>query len=301
MERTSVLFDQPMDDRLGELVQGFLSYCAGFRRYSEATVKGYRSDLYAFLRFVRGRGATNPEQVSRDVIMLWASGDGTCAPATIRRRIASVGSFWKYLCLTGIAETSPVRGIPRPRVEPQVPRLATREDTQAMIAEARHSWEFAAVVLLATTGVRRMELAKIEVGDVDLEEGTLLVRGKGAKERKVALPTMAVDAIKLYLPSRRPRRETSRLLVTHVGCVLGRNTIWTLIKRLAKRAGLQPSLSPHWLRHGYATGLLRAGADIRDVQAALGHSDLASTSRYLWASPDRQRAAVEALAAGLRG
>ncbi len=283
-----------------DAVAGFLDYLGSYRGYSIHTVKAYARDLREFRGLLRGRypGAVAPDQVRREMVVQFALSLKGQAPLTVRRKLTAIASFYHFLEDTGSAIPNPARGLPLPKVAQCFPTCLTAEQAQALLEAAHTPWHRAMIALLLFAGLRRSEVAAIALDDLDLEDGQLLVRGKGAKQRVVPLTPLVVEAIREYLRCR-PQTESQHLFVSRVG---GRSiharVAGRMLQHVLQRAGLgEERITPHRLRHTFATHLIRSGVDVRTVQELLGHADLQTTARYLHSDTRTKQAAVGKLAA----
>ena len=283
-----------------EAVAGFIDYLSAYRGYSIHTVKAYARDLREFRSLLRGRypGVVAPDQVQRQMVVQFALSLKGQAPLTVRRKLTAIASFYHYLEDTGSAVPNPARGLPLPKVAQRFPTCLTAEQATVLLEAAHTPWHRVLLTLLLFAGLRRSEVAAITLGDIDLKNAQLLVRGKGAKQRVVPLAPLVVEAIREYLPCR-PQTESQHLFVSRVG---GRSiharVAGRMLQRVLEKAGLgQDGITPHRLRHTFATHLIRNGVDVRTVQELLGHADLQTTSRYLHSDTRTKQAAVGKLAA----
>ena len=300
-----------------EAVAMFLEYLKGYRSCAPISVKAYRRDLRAFSEFLSQRlgQAPSPDQITRQQVMQFAVSLADRAPLTVRRKLWVLSSFFGFLQDMGHVSGNPARRLPLPRLEQQVPVTLTEADAQRLLEAAERPWHKCLVVLLLSTGMRRSEIAQISLEDLDLENRQLLVHGKGAKERVVPLADQAVAAIEQYLPHRvqmvRPPSEAamaaggtrlatqSRHLFVSAwkGQPIHGRCINRMLRIVIRKAGLQgQGITPHKLRHTFATHLIRNGVDIRTVQELLGHADIGTTARYLHSDVRTKLAAVEKLA-----
>jgi len=280
-----------------EAVAMFLEYLQGYRSCAPISVKAYRRDLRAFSEFLsQSLGQTPPpDHITRQQVMQFAVSLADRAPLTVRRKLWVLSSFFGFLQDMGHVSGNPARRLPLPRLEQQVPVTLTEEDARRLLEAAQRPWHKCLAVLLLSTGMRRSEIAQISLEDLDLENRQLLVHGKGAKERVVPLADQAVSAIEQYLPHR-VQTQSHRLFVSQFGEPLCGRAISRMLARTLGKAGLSGrGITPHKLRHTFATHLIRSGADIRTVQELLGHADIGTTARYLHSDVRTKLAAVEKL------
>jgi len=299
------------DHRAGfdEAVVAFLDYLQSYRGYSPHTVKAYARDLRSFQEFLAGRykSVERPDQVQREMVVGFCLAQRGAAPFTVRRRLAAVASFYGFLQDTGQVAFNPARGLPLPKVAHRLPTCLTEQQAKRLLEAAHTPWHRAMVALLLFAGLRRSEVTAITFEDLDLpvrrgKSGQLLVRGKGAKQRVVPLTPMVVQAIREYLRSR-PQSQCTHLFVSRIGGhpIAGR-VANRMLSRVLQEAGLdQEGVTPHRLRHTFATHLIRAGVDVRTVQELLGHADLQTTARYLHSDTRAKQSAVGKLAVAFAG
>jgi integrase/recombinase XerC len=282
-----------------DAVAGFLDYLSSYRGYSVHTVKAYARDLREFLHLLGGSypDVIAPDQVRREMVVQFALSLRGQAPLTVRRKLTAIASFYHFLEDTGSAVLNPARGLPLPKVAQRFPTCLTAEQAGALLDAAHTPWHRAMIVLLLFAGLRRSEVAAITLDDLDMGNAQLLVRGKGAKERVVPLTPLVVEAVKEYLPCR-PQTESQHLFVSRVGGhPLHARVAGRMLQHVLQRAGLgEEHITPHRLRHTFATHLIRSGVDVRTVQELLGHADLQTTARYLHSDTRTKQAAVGKLA-----
>jgi site-specific recombinase XerD len=282
-----------------EAVAGFLDYLGSYRGYSVHTVKAYARDLREFLGLLRGRypGVVAPDQVRREMVVQFALSLKGRAALTVRRKLTAIASFYHFLEDTGSAVLNPARGLPLPKVAQCFPTCLTAEQAHSLLDAAHTPWHRAMVALLLFAGLRRSEVAAIILDDLDMENAQLLVRGKGAKQRVVPLTPLVVEVIREYLQCR-PQTESQHLFVSRVGGhPLHARVAGRMLQRVLEKAGLdQEHITPHRLRHTFATHLIHNGVDVRTVQELLGHADLQTTARYLHSDTRAKQAAVRRLA-----
>jgi integrase/recombinase XerC len=287
---------------LARAVDEFEGYIADARRFSERTVRAYRSDLDRFATFWErdfgeGSAATTPlSRVDTLAVRSYLASlhRSRLASRSLARHLSTLRSFFRWACREGHVEKNPARALPSPRLPRTLPRAMTRPDTERLL-EADGEGPFperdrALFELLYATGLRVSEAAGLDLEDVDFSSRLLRVVGKGNKERIAPFGEEAGEALSAYLPAREERRRgTAReagvddgepLFVNARGGRLTTRSMARLLKRRLRAAGLPAEISPHALRHSFATHLLEAGADLRAIQELLGHASLSTTQKY---------------------
>jgi integrase/recombinase XerD len=285
----------------GEILD-YLAYLELERGLSRNTLEAYRSDLLQFGEFLRRRDLTlNATRHGDIAAFLSELASGTAerppvAAATLARKVAALRSFYRHLRREGALEHDPTADLRGPRKTRTLPRVLTREEVTRLLGEPRGAdpralRDRALLEVMYACGLRASEAIGLELADVDLDEGVLCARGKGAKERLVPIGRQAVGALRAYCRSGRPAligaRPESRMFVNRRGTRLTRQGLYKIVQGHARRAGLQEKMSPHTLRHTFATHLLAGGCDLRSLQEMLGHADLATTQVYTHLSAER--------------
>jgi integrase/recombinase XerD len=284
------------------LLLDFLAYLELERGLSRNTLEAYRTDLLQFGAFLHRRGLRATEAGHGDLAAFLAelaAGNGERPPvaaATLQRKAACLRSFYRHLRREGLIEHDPtaeLRGPPRTK---RLPAVLSREEVVMLLSQPRGSEpralrDRALLEVMYACGLRASEAVGLELADVDLEEGMLRARGKGSKERMVPIGREAVAALGAYLTRGRPLlvgvKVESRLFLNRRGSGLTRQGLYKIIQGHAGRVGLQDKMSPHTLRHTFATHLLAGGCDLRSLQEMLGHADLATTQVYTHLSAER--------------
>ena len=289
---------------LSEAITMFVDYLARYRHYSPLTVHAYASDLQRFADFLKRRLGRSPApcEIDRQLLVQFAVSLSGAAPLTVRRKLACLSSLFKFLQDMGHVTGNPAHGLPLPKKKQPVPVTLSDEHVRRLMAAAHTPWHRTMLTLLLSTGIRRSEATAIKLDDLDLEKGQLLVRGKGAKERVVPLNSFAIQAIREYLQAR-PDTPSRHLFVSRVGAhgIHGR-LVNKMLNQVLARAGLnKEGITPHKLRHTFATHLIRNGVDVRTVQELLGHADLQTTARYLHSDIRTKQAAVTKITSLLAG
>ena len=279
----------------------FLAYLEFERGLSRNTLEAYRSDLLQYGRFLDERGAdavsAKPSDLSDFLADLAAeNGRPAASPATIHRKAACLRSFYRHLRREGILDSDPTATISGPRRGRKLPKVLNRGEVATLLQQPHGTAptalrDKALLELMYACGLRASEAIGIEVTDVDLEVGMLRARGKGSKERVVPIGRAAVQAVRIYLERGRPALVhggiVAHLFVNFRGEPLTRQGLYKIVRRHATTAGLADRMSPHTLRHTFATHLLAGGCDLRSVQEMLGHADVATTQLYTHLSSDR--------------
>ncbi|WP_019645803.1 site-specific tyrosine recombinase XerD [Novispirillum itersonii] len=288
------------------LLEAFLEMMLVERGASPRTIDAYRRDLTDFFASLRGE---DPVQASSDALRRYVQGLAAAglAPRTAARRISALRQFYRFLLAEGRRRDDPTSLLDTPQLGRPLPKFLTEEETARLLAvvssgdDADSLRRRALLELLYATGLRVSELVSLPLASVSRDQPTLIVMGKGAKERLVPLTEVARTAVKTYLPHRRgffPKgARDSRWLFPSPRAQDGhltRDGFFKMLIQIGIQAGIPPTrLSPHVLRHTFATHLLAHDADLRSVQQMLGHSDIATTELYTHVLDDRLRATVQ--------
>ncbi|HVY77936.1 MAG TPA: site-specific tyrosine recombinase XerD [Solirubrobacterales bacterium] len=282
------------ESRFESLVLDFLSYLELERGLSRNTLDAYRSDLHQYGEYLAAHGldalSAGPADIGEFLAEL-ATGNGRPAysSATVHRKAACLRSFYKQLRRDELIGDDPTAALSSPRRAKKLPQVLNYAEVQRLLAAPRGDEptalrDRALLEVMYACGLRASETIGLEVGDVDLHEGFLRARGKGGKERLVPLGRKAIAAISSYMRGGRPKlvgeRHEVRLFVNFRGGPLSRQGLYKIVQRNAREAGLAGRLSPHTLRHSFATHLLAGGCDLRAVQEMLGHADISTTQMY---------------------
>jgi integrase/recombinase XerD len=290
---------QPVRERRFEhLVLDFLAYLEFERGLSRNTLDAYRSDLLQYGRFLEERHTGADEATSADVSDFLAElGSRSASPATIHRKAACLRSFYRHLRREGIRDSDPTASLSAPRRGRKLPQVLSRAEVDRLLEQPRGTEpaalrDRALLELMYACGLRASEAISLAVGDVDVEDGLLRARGKGSKERIVPVGQRALAAVRVYLQRGRPqlvrrKPEEKNLFVNFRGGPLTRQGLYKIVRRHAQTAGLADRMSPHTLRHTFATHLLAGGCDLRSVQEMLGHADVSTTQLYTHLSSGR--------------
>jgi integrase/recombinase XerD len=290
--------------RLTDLVLDFLGHLELERGLSRNTLEAYRSDLQQLGEFLDRHGLSplelTPAELAEFVSELAQGRDGrpACAPATLQRKVACLRSFYRHLRREQVIDHDPARELRAPRTRARLPKVLSRDEVLALLAQPQGNTpgavrDRALLETMYACGLRASEAVALELSDLDMELGVLRARGKGSKERLVPVGGKAIISLRAYLENARPRllgqREESRVFINQRGAALSRQGLYKIVRRHARSAGLEHRMSPHTLRHTFATHLLAGGCDLRSLQEMLGHADIATTQIYTHLSAERLR------------
>jgi integrase/recombinase XerD len=272
-------------------VQSYCDHLSLERGLSARTVEAYRRDLDRLVDFLAARGVTRPADVGAAELreFVYHLKDRGLQASSIRRNVSAIRTYFGYLLAEGVVVGDPTDRVELPRSWRRLPAVLSREEV-ARILEApdpagRFFWRDKAMLEFAyASGVRVSELISLKVRDVDLQEGLALVLGKGARERIVPIGRAALQALIVYLREVRPTLTRGGgegvVFLNARGTPLSRMGVWKILRRQVIRAGIEKRVTPHTLRHSFATHLLEGGADLASVQEMLGHVDIATTQIY---------------------
>ncbi len=308
----------PEQGSIESLTLDFLAYLELERGLSRNTLEAYRSDLLQFGRFMQRRGVAVTVAQHGDLAAFLSELAGTApgagagevalsatprapvaapaAAATIGRKVACLRSFYRHLRREGLIEHDPAAELHGPRKTQRLPRVLTRDEVARLLSQPKGGEPLALrdralLEVMYACGLRVSEVTGLEMADVDLHEGMLRARGKGSKERLVPVGRHASAALSTYFARGRPvllgTHAESKLFVNRRGGGLSRQGLYKIVQGHARGAGLEERMSPHTLRHSFATHLLAGGCDLRSLQEMLGHADLATTQVYTHLSAER--------------
>jgi len=293
-----------------EVIDNFLNYLIVEKGFSENTKLAYQNDLHQLAGFVE------EEAARRGTIPPWAAFDRQSmlryllelkerkyAATTVARKVAAIKSFFGFLVAEGIIRDNPTRDVPSPKVGRSLPRpisiaqarLLLEQPSKLSTLGAKRDW--AMLELLYATGMRVSELVALDLSDIDIEGGSVRCFGKGHKERLIPIYPRAALVLKEYLTEARLHlvrsSEEKALFLNRRGERLTRQGLWQILKGYAKGAGLEAQVTPHTLRHSFATHMLSGGADLRSIQELLGHANISTTQVYTHLTTDHIRRVYE--------
>lgn len=277
-----------------ELLENFFTYLSVEKGLSKNTLSSYAADLKRYTLFLKEREKEIPSALRSDIIDFNETlrNNGYSIPS-ICRYLSSVKALYKYLLIENILDNDPSGNIHMPKKWERLPKALSISEVMDLLQTGFSGKtilrDSAMLELLYSSGLRVSELVKIKLGDIHFDAGFVRIMGKGDKERVVPVNVGALEKIKRYIAEERPetlgKRQSPFLFVTKRGKPMSRQRFWQTLKAIGKQAGLE--ISPHTIRHCFATHLLEGGADLRSVQKMLGHSDISTTQIYTKVTTDR--------------
>lgn len=255
------------------------------KNYSNNTVKAYESDLLSFQKFLNNKDIS---RVSSEDIQKYMHSFGDKTDKTLARALTTLRMFYDFLIRRNIIKESPMDGIASPKIGKYLPDVLSIDEVDRLLdIKPKNNFEFrnkCILELLYSTGLRISELVSLKFENINLDDSLIKVMGKGSKERIVPLNDITTDYLKEYIEKIRPEMlkkvQTDYIFLNNHGKVLTRQAVFKMIKKRALEANIKKNISPHTLRHSFATHMLSNGADIRFIQELLGHSDIATTEIY---------------------
>jgi len=288
-----------MQEQIGK----FLDFLVVEKGYSENTIAAYRNDLSQFAKFLAevNPPITSWAEVEKDNVVNYILylKEREYASSTVARKVAAIKSFFHFLLAEGMIEDDPTVTLDSPTVKKRLPKALSHDLVNRLLTEAGKSSkpkgqrDKALLELLYATGMRVSELVLLNLYDVNLASANVRCFGKGAKERIIPIYDRAVYALEEYLRKGRPRLmkdpDEKALFLNHRGKRLTRQGLWLIIKRYADGIGMGSEVTPHTLRHSFATHMLSGGAGLREVQKLLGHANISTTQVYTHVNSERLR------------
>jgi len=271
-----------------QLIVKFTDYLSWHRNYSQNTVSAYKNTLEKL-----GKKYSNLLNISTDDLRKYLKSNSNLSARTISHKISAINAFYNYYLKEGIIDNNPADGLTRPKLESKLPNVLSIEEISNLLNlevntpfDARNK---AILELLYSSGLRISELTNLELSNIDLDDCLVRVMGKGRKERIVPLGDYAIEALKNYISNYRSalnKKNTTYVFLNNRGTPISRQFIFKTIKEECTKKGIKKNVSPHTLRHSFATHLLKNGADLRIIQELLGHENLSTTQVYTHISND---------------
>ncbi len=273
------------------VLKDFISYLSVERGLATNTLESYQRDLIKYLNFLRQQQLERLEDASRKTItqFLMEEKERGLSPATLTRNLASIRSFYNFLLLEQVVQRNPAAETETPRQEKKLPHVLSFQDVELLLEQPKTKdaiglRDKAMLELLYATGIRVSELVSLGINSINLKTGFLRCEGKGSKERMIPLGSMALFSLQEYLQSGRPKllkvRNEKAFFLNQHGRRLTRQGFWKIFKKYTMQAKISKEVTPHSMRHSFATHLLENGADLRSVQEMLGHADISTTQIY---------------------
>jgi len=281
-----------------QLLDQFLNYLAVEKGLSLNTLDSYSRDLIKYLNFIATKGIKDISQTSDLTVISFISivkREGL-SNRSIARNLTSIKMFYKFLTENNYINSNPTLNMETPKCESKLPQVLSIEEVDFLIQKPDRNTplglrDAAFLELLYATGLRVSEIISLSLNDINLEAGYLIAYGKGSKERVIPIGEVAQNLIKKYLKKARPsllrNKQSHYLFITRIGKPMTRQGFWKLIKKYASSAGIKKNITPHTLRHSFASHLLERGADLRSVQTMLGHVDISTTQIYTHVTTER--------------
>ena len=299
---TKIQREGPHGTTLAPLIRRYIRYLKLERNYSPNTIDAYRHDLHLLLNHLSGQGLT-PTDVKLDDLQRFAAWihERGIGPKSQARILSGVRTFYHYLVVDGYLEVDPTELLESPHLPKHLPEYLTTEEVDRLeaaidLTSAEGHRNRAIIEVFFSCGLRVSELVELKLSNLFLNERFMRVVGKGGKERLVPISQRAAGELELWFDDRRQMRikpgEDDYVFLNRRGHHLTRTMILIMVKRLGEAAGIKKTLSPHTLRHSFATALLRGGADLRVIQVLLGHADIATTEIYTHMDDESLRQAV---------
>jgi integrase/recombinase XerD len=273
------------------LLDGFYTYMVAERRLAPNTVESYGRDLARYCAFIEQGPVPQVRSCTRTHLLNFLSAEQSngLSARSISRMVSSIKTFYNYLIIEGVVVQNPFQDVRTPQRDRRLPNVMSRDEVEALIKAPdtdlplgfrdRTFFE-----VLYATGLRVSELVGLRMDNLNLDAGFVIVMGKGSKQRIVPLGEVALGFLQAYLTRVRPvlmkRSVNSFVFVNRDGLPMSRQGFWKLVKKYCLAAGIAKKISPHTLRHSFATHILEGGADLRSVQMMLGHSDITTTQIY---------------------
>jgi len=266
------------------------------RGLSANTIVAYNHDLITFFDFLNQRGAAPLQITQDDLVSFVAEKRPQLSARSLARCLVSIRTFYRFCVTEGKIESNPARLLGIPKLYQHLPNILNRDEVEALLSQPDPQTDLgrrdkAMLELLYATGLRVTELIGLKINNINLEAGFIRTMGKGSKERIIPMGTKALDALKEYLQDSRPsflqKGKLPYLFLNRRGKPLTRQGFWKILKQYALKAGITRKVSPHTLRHSFATHLLEGGADLRSVQIMLGHADISTTQIYTHVARER--------------
>lgn len=279
------------------LADQFINHLRVERGLADNTIQSYSRDLLRFFQFLEDRKCSPLHATQDDIMDYMSTLQKALSARSCARSLSALKMFFRFLVTEGRIESSPARLLGAPKLPRKLPGVLTRQEVDTLLSQPdpsnkRGQRDKAMLELLYATGLRVSELVGLQMSNINLEAGYVRMVGKGSKERMVPMGTKALEVLKGYLTESRGKllknnKSSSYLFLNSRGNGLSRQGFWKIIKKYGKKAGIRKEITPHKLRHSFASHLLEGGADLRSVQVMLGHADISTTQIYTHITRER--------------
>jgi len=288
----------PLDEPFDAAIEGFLAWCRVEKNLAQNTLESYHRDLERFARWAMDAGLARPEDLPREQFSAYLGHlhDAGLNPRSIARHRVTLRQVYRFLLEEGRITVNPTHLVPSPKLHRKLPEVLSAADVEALLAAPDRATplglrDAAMIELMYAAGLRVSELVNLPLAGLRLQSGYLAVRGKGRKERVIPAGEVAIRLLGQYLSDIRPDFDPDHacraVFVSREGDAMTRQNFWKRLHTYALTAGIAQNVTPHMLRHSFATHLLEHGADLRAVQAMLGHADIATTEIYTHVTRER--------------
>jgi integrase/recombinase XerD len=287
---------QRKENLQNHLLDEFMNQLRVERGLSANTIVAYNHDLITFFDFLNRRGVAPLQITQDDLVSFVAEKRPQLSARSLARCLVSIRTFYRFCVTEGKIESNPARLLGIPKLYQHLPNILNRDEVEALLSQPDPQTDLgrrdkAMLELLYATGLRVTELIGLKMNNINLEAGFIRTIGKGSKERIIPIGTKALDALKEHLQDSRPsflqKGKLSYLFLNRRGKPLTRQGFWKILKQYALKAGITRKVTPHTLRHSFATHLLEGGADLRSIQIMLGHADISTTQIYTHVARER--------------
>jgi len=279
-----------------QLLDEFMAHSKVEKGLSANTIVAYNRDLLGFFEFLKTRGVAPLRVEQHDLLSFMAEKRVQLAARSLARCLVSIRMFYRFCVTEGKITSNPARLLGIPKLYQHLPHILSRDEVEALLSQPDGltllgKRDKAMLEILYATGLRVTELIGLKMHNINLEAGFIRTIGKGSKERIIPMGGKAIGALKEYVQNARPaflrKRKSSSLFLNRRGNSMTRQGFWKILKHYALKAGITRNVTPHTLRHSFATHLLEGGADLRSVQIMLGHSDISTTQIYTHVARER--------------
>jgi integrase/recombinase XerD len=280
-----------MNSNLDQYIDRYLTHLKVERHLSANTLESYAHNLRRFSEFISKKGVSQAKAVKENHLLefLVLLHKERITSRSVARYLSALRGFFKFLMKEKILDKSPMTQIESPARWQKLPKYLTLNQVDELIAQPNRKTnlglrDHAIIQLMYASGLRISEISSLTMERTNLQQGYVIILGKGSKERVVPIGRAALSALDEYLKDARPAllkgKINDHVFISHKGKNISRKRLWEIIKAAARRAGIKINVTPHMLRHSFATHLLERGADLRSVQTMLGHTDIATTEIY---------------------